>query len=119
MSGAEAGYVQLVYAPAGAPASPYGWQDAAFVEYYEGVNQWVADDPGWMLGLRTGISATEAGRFDGRVVSLAGITAGRRASYAVFGAAGGVDDAAPVRLRRPVVSVSWQAHGIDNRAEAM
>ncbi len=91
VSSADVDYVQLVYAPAGTAAGPYGWQDGAFVGYYEGADQRVADNPGWMLGPRTGISTNEAGRFDGGVVSLAGIPAGGRASYAVFASAEGVD----------------------------
>ena len=91
VSSTDVDYVQLVYAPAGTPAGPYGWRDGAFVGYQEGADTWVADNPGWMLGPRTGISTNEAGRFEGGVVSLAGIPAGGQASYAVFGAAGGVD----------------------------
>ncbi len=91
VSSTEAEYIQLVYAPTGTPAGPYGWRNGAFVGYYEGVDNWVADDPGWMLGPRTGISTNEAGRFDAGVVPLPGIAAGGQVSYAVFGSADGVD----------------------------
>ncbi len=78
------GYVQLAYAPAGTAAG--------MRRYDEGVEEWVATNPGWTLGPKSTFNLpNEPGMFDGGVVSLDGVPAGAEASYAVFAYVSGMD----------------------------
>jgi hypothetical protein len=77
-------HVELVYAPAGTPASP-------FMGFLQSIQMWVDANPGWTLG-PTCDSSTNGlgpGLFDAGEVSLPGIAPGARASYAFFGWQGG------------------------------
>ncbi len=78
-------HVQLVYAPAGTPAGPFG--------YSEPISRWVAANPGWALGPSSPFNVpNEPGLFDGGVVSLDGIAEGMQVSYAVYGEASETND---------------------------
>ena len=69
--------VQLLYAPAGTAHGQW-WA-------FQPPDEWVAANPGWMLGPMANLGTTQAGKFDGGVVTLTGIPMGANASYALYG----------------------------------
>jgi hypothetical protein len=76
-------FVQLVYAPIGTPSGPLG--------FHQSIESWVTDNQGWNLGSIAGFTNSEAGKFNGGIVTLTGIPAGENINYALFGWAGGQD----------------------------